>query len=140
MTHDQARGADERARIVAAMTRLIAGTPEHSSGSLTIESLAAEANINRMALYKRHADLREEFNERVRTETKQMPEDEKRLRKENSKLKQSLKDARALEAKARWVAEQVALAAAVLITNTQDNQTTPHYNESNVIPFRKPTA
>ena len=33
-----------------------------------------------MALMKRHADLKNEFYERVRNETQQVPESEKRLR------------------------------------------------------------
>jgi hypothetical protein len=138
--HDQAHGAEERSRISAAIDRLLAGTPEHSSGSLTVEGLAAEAEVHRMALYKRHADLREEFNERIRTETRQTPESEKRLRKENAKLKQSLKDARKREAEARWTAEQIALAAAVFTADIQNQNAEPGPTEANVIPFRKPKS
>ncbi|MFF2819611.1 hypothetical protein ACFVT9_29330 [Kitasatospora cineracea] len=114
MSPDQAALAAERERIKDAIDRLLAGAPARSSGSLTVEGLAAEAGVHRMALYKRHSDLRELFNERIRTETRQMPESEKRLRRENAALQQSLKDARAGEAEARWTTEQTILAAAAL--------------------------
>lgn len=112
MSHDRTAHAAERERINAAIDRLLAGAPTYSSGSLTVEALAAEADVHRMALYKRHADLREVFNDRVRRETKQMPESEKRLRRENATLRKSLKEAREEEAKARWTTEQTVLAAA----------------------------
>lgn len=125
---------DERSRIRAAMDRLLAGKPTCSNGSLTVVALAAEAGVHRMALQKRHADLKEEFYARVRTETHQTPEVEKRLRKEVVRLKEALKDSRAAEAESRHRAEQMALAAAVLILRQPDNhdQPVPH----NVIPLR----
>lgn len=78
---------DERSRIRSAMDRLLAGQPTCSNGSLTVVALAAEAGVHRMALQKRHADLKEEFYARVRTETHQTPEVERRLRKEVARLK-----------------------------------------------------
>jgi len=140
VTHDALPQAEERDRITAAIDRLLAGTPARSSGSLTIEALAAEADVHRMALYKRHADLRELFNDRIRTETKQMPEGEKRLRRDNAKLRESLKEARAGEAEARWLAEQTALAAAVLTLKLKEMTSTAkeRKNEGNVIPFERP--
>ncbi|MEU9290072.1 hypothetical protein AB0D57_36830 [Streptomyces sp. NPDC048275] len=113
---------DERSRIRAAMDRLLAGQPTCSNGSLTVVALAAEAGVHRMALQKRHADLKEEFYARVRTETHQTPEVEKRLRKEVVRLKEALKDSRAAEAESRHRAEQMALAAAVLILRRPDSQ------------------
>ncbi|KRB60520.1 MULTISPECIES: hypothetical protein [unclassified Kitasatospora] len=141
MNPDQAAHAAERERITAAIDRLLASSPTSSSGSLTVEGLAAEADVHRMALYKRHSDLRELFNERVRTETRQMPESERRLRMENAKLRQSLKDARAGEAEARWSNEQTILAAAVLAATAERN---PFRSKSraagNVIPLRTSTG
>ncbi|MFI9585993.1 hypothetical protein ACIHCQ_30070 [Streptomyces sp. NPDC052236] len=125
---------DERSRIRAAMDRLLAGQPTCSNGSLTVVELAAEAGVHRMALQKRHADLKEEFYARVRTETHQTPEVEKRLRKEVVRLKGALKDAQAAEAKSRHRAEQMALAAAVLILRQPDSQDQPV--PDNVIPLR----
>ncbi|MFE9366006.1 hypothetical protein ACFYNN_25115 [Streptomyces sp. NPDC006978] len=106
---------NERSRIRAAMDRLLAGQHTSSNGSLTVVALAAEAGVHRMALQKRHADLKEEFYARVRTETHQTPAVERRLRKEVVRLKQALKDSRTTEAESRRRAEQMALAAAVLM-------------------------
>ncbi|MFE9846580.1 hypothetical protein [Streptomyces goshikiensis] len=125
---------DERSRIRAAMDRLLAGQPTCSNGSLTAVALAAEAGVHRMALQKRHADLKEEFYARVRSETHQTPEVERRLRKEVVRLKEALKDSRDAEAKSRHRAEQMALAAAVLILWRPDNQ--DHPVPDNVIPLR----
>ncbi|NUR57282.1 MAG: hypothetical protein HOV87_01010 [Catenulispora sp.] len=125
---------DERSRIRAAMDRLLAGEPTCSNGSLTAVALAAEAGVHRMALQKRHADLKEEFYARVRSETHQTPEVEKRLRKEVVRLKEALKDSRAAEAESRNRAEQIALAAAVLILRQPDSQDQPA--PDNVLPLR----
>ncbi|MEW2436038.1 hypothetical protein AB0952_18065 [Streptomyces caniferus] len=125
---------DERSRIRAAMDRLLAGQPTCSNGSLTVVALAAEAGVHRMALQKRHVDLKEEFYARVRTETHQTPEVERRLRKEVVRLKEALKDSRAAEAESRQRAEQMALAAAVLILRQPDAQDQPLL--SNVSPLR----
>ncbi|MGW3974627.1 hypothetical protein ACWEFD_35775 [Streptomyces ardesiacus] len=125
---------DERTRIRAAMDRLLAGQPTSSNGSLTAAALAAEAGVHRMALQKRHADLKEEFYARVRTETHQTPEVERRLRKEVVRLKEALKESRAAEAESRRRAEQMALAAAVLILRQPDAQDQP--TPDNVFPLR----
>ncbi|MGA5191453.1 hypothetical protein ACPCSL_33535 [Streptomyces griseoincarnatus] len=125
---------DERSRIRAAMDRLLAGQPTCSNGSLTVVALAAEAGVHRMALQKRHADLKEEFYARVRSETHQTPEVERRLRKEVVRLKGALKDSRAAESESRRRAEQMALAAAVLILRRPDSQDQPA--PGNVIPLR----
>ena len=125
---------DERSRIRAAMDRLLAGQPICSNGSLTGVALGAEAGVHRMALQKRHADLKEEFYARVRAETHQTPEVEKRLGKEVVRLKEALTDSRAAEAASRRRAEQMALAAAVLILRRPDSQDQPA--PGNVIPLR----
>lgn len=129
---------DERSRIRAAMDRLLTGQPTRSNGSLTALALAAEADVHRMALHKRHADLKEEFYARVREETHQTPEVEKRLRKEVVRLKESLRESRAAEAESRHRAEQVVLAAAVLILlkSTGQDQTAP----ANVVTLRPDNA
>ncbi|MEU2502359.1 MULTISPECIES: hypothetical protein [Streptomyces] len=113
------------------MGRLLAGQPTGSNGSLTVVALATEAGVHRMALHKRHADLKEEFYARVRAETHQTPEVEKRFRKEVVRLKEALKDFRAAEAESRHRAEQMALAAAVLIRSST-GQDAP----GNVVPLR----
>jgi hypothetical protein len=65
---------DERTRIRSAMDRLLTGQATVSNGSLTVVALAIEAGVHRMALMKRHSDLRAEFYARVRAETQQIPE------------------------------------------------------------------
>ncbi|MGW6412751.1 hypothetical protein ACWF95_37195 [Streptomyces vinaceus] len=128
---------DERTFIREAMDRLLAGKATASNGSLTAAALAAEAGVHRMALYKRHADLKNEFEERVRTETKQVPETEKQLRETVAKLKKTVANQRAEIDDLR---QQVTrLAGAVLV----DGQGTPSAPEpppadapDNVLPFR----
>ncbi|POG46017.1 hypothetical protein BV881_18440 [Streptomyces sp. ZL-24] len=78
---------DERDRIRSAMDRILAGTPEHSNGALTIVALAMEAQVPRNALTQRHLDLKNEFYDKVRARG-QMPDSEKRLRKQIVKLKE----------------------------------------------------
>ncbi|WP_221359828.1 hypothetical protein, partial [Streptomyces beigongshangae] len=51
----------ERDAIQAAMQRLLAGTPTHSTGALTVVQLAAEAGVKRWVLTHKHPDLRQEF-------------------------------------------------------------------------------
>ncbi|MFD6421395.1 hypothetical protein [Streptomyces sp. NPDC060198] len=84
------QSTDVRARIRAAINRLLTGRPTVSDGAMTVVALAAEAGVHRMAIQKRHADLKHEFYERVRIETKQPPESEKRLRKTVSDLKETV--------------------------------------------------
>jgi hypothetical protein len=57
---------DERARIRAAMDRILAGAPERSNGALTVVALAIEAGVPRNALTQRHTDLKDEFYQRIR--------------------------------------------------------------------------
>jgi hypothetical protein len=52
---------DERARIGAAMDRILAGAPGRSNGALTVVALATEAGVPRNALTQRHTDLKDEF-------------------------------------------------------------------------------
>ncbi|MEH0522283.1 MULTISPECIES: hypothetical protein [Streptomyces] len=78
---------DERDRIRAAMDRILADTPEHSDGALTIVALAQEAQVPRNALTQRHLDLKNDFYEKVRARGA-MPDGEKRLRRQVTKLKE----------------------------------------------------
>ncbi|MEU4115837.1 hypothetical protein AB0F71_15240 [Kitasatospora sp. NPDC028055] len=110
--NDQQQG--ERARIREAMDRLLAGQATVSNGSLTVVALAAEAGVHRMALMKRHADLKEEFYERVRAETKQVPEAEARLRKSVTKLKERVSDLTEENTGLKDQVTHLALAGAVL--------------------------
>lgn len=112
----------ERTRIREAMNRLLAEQPAVSDGSLTIVALAAEAGVHRMALLKRHADLKNEFYERVRAETRQVPESERRLRATVTKLKESLASKEAELEELRRLVTGLTLANAVL---THDQTVSP---------------
>jgi hypothetical protein len=85
---------DERTRIRDATERVLAGQPVASDGALTVVALAAEAGVHRMALIKRHADLKSEFYQRVRTQTQQVTDEERRLRQAVAKVRQTIADQR----------------------------------------------
>ncbi|WP_327241505.1 hypothetical protein [Streptomyces sp. NBC_01320] len=108
---------DERIRIRQAMDRLLAGQATASNGSLGVVALAAEAGVHHIALMKRHADQKNEFYERVRNETQQIPESERRLRETVSKLKKTIANQKSEIEDLRQQVTRLALAAAVL---TQD--------------------
>ncbi|MFB8124878.1 hypothetical protein ACFVG1_20710 [Streptomyces bacillaris] len=78
---------DERDRIRAASHRILNGCPERSGGALTIVDLAIEADVPRNALTQRHTDLKNQFYEQIRTRG-DVPDSEKRLRKQIAKLKE----------------------------------------------------
>jgi hypothetical protein len=52
-----------RRAIVAAMDRLLAGTPQRSTGRLNVTQLATEAGLKRWHLTHQHPDLRELFQQ-----------------------------------------------------------------------------
>ncbi|MFJ2582934.1 hypothetical protein [Kitasatospora aureofaciens] len=111
---------DERTRIRRAMDRLLNGQATAFNGSLTAAALAVQAGVHRMALMKRHADLKNEFYERVRNETSQIPESEKRLRETVVKLKQTVADKNAEILELRRQITQLTLASAVLTERLND--------------------
>ncbi|MGO4634965.1 hypothetical protein AB4225_29160 [Streptomyces sp. 2RAF24] len=113
---------NERTRIRQAIDRLLAGQATVSNGSLTAAALAVEAGVHRMALMKRHADLKNDFYERVRTETGQTPEPEKRLRQTITRLKQTITEQSAEIHALRQQVIRLTLAAAVL---THDRSVQP---------------
>ncbi|WP_406176061.1 hypothetical protein [Streptomyces sp. NBC_00996] len=129
------QSTDERTRIRAAMDRLLTGQPTASDGALTVVALAAEAGVHRMALQKRHADLKTEFYERVRTETKQPPESEKRLRKTVSDLKETVAAQKAEITALRHQVTQLALANAVLTHQGRRAGKPPEEVPDNVVPL-----
>ncbi len=126
---------DERTRIREAMDRLLAGQATASNGSLTVAALAVEADVHRMALMKRHADLKNEFYERVRTEAQQVPEAERRLRESVVKLKETVSNQRREIKALRELVTRLSLAAAVL--TDQQSQSAPRSQvPDNVVAFR----
>jgi len=130
---------DERTRIREAMDRLLAGKATASNGSLTVVALATEAGVHRMALLKRHADLKNEFYERVRSQAHQVPEAEQRLRATVVKLKETLANQNAELHRLRQEVTRLALAGAVL-THEINRQAQPALEGDNVVPFRPPTT
>ncbi|MFE0790269.1 hypothetical protein ACFW4T_29900 [Streptomyces mutabilis] len=128
--------SDERTRIRAAMDRLLTGQATVSNGSLTVTALAVEAGVHRMALMKRHADLKNEFYERVRAETQQVPETEKRLRETVTKLRQTIANKNAEIEELRQQVILLTLASAVLTRQQEDPSAPLRSKPGNVIPFR----
>ncbi|MEV7928540.1 hypothetical protein ACIPLC_12450 [Kitasatospora sp. NPDC086801] len=128
---------DERARIREAIDRLLTGQATVSNGSLTVVALAAEASVHRMALLKRHADLKNEFYERVRTETKQVPEAERRLRKTVTKLKERVSDVTEENTRLKDQITHLALAGAVLADRLRKAEEQARLPD-NVVRFPKP--
>lgn len=126
---------DERTRIREAMDRLLTGQATASNGSLTVVALAAEADVHRMALLKRHVDLKNAFYERVRAETHQVPEAEKRLRDTVTKLKKTIANRRAEIEELRQQVTRLTLASAVLAQD-RDEQAGSAPVPDNVVPFR----
>lgn len=100
------------------MGRLLAGTATTSNGSLTAAALAVEAGVHRMALLKRHADLKTEFYERVRAETHQIPEGERKLRDTVAKQQTTIANQRVEIEQLRQLVTRLALTNAVLTTQT----------------------
>ncbi|MEU7222354.1 hypothetical protein [Streptomyces chrestomyceticus] len=134
---------DERTRIREAMDRLLAGEASVSDGSLTAAALAVEAGVHRMALYKRHVDLKHEFFERVRVETNQMPEPERRLREKVTELKKTITNQNEELKHLRGLVTRLTLAQAVLAQDTGSTTRptpVPDATADNVIPFRSPST
>lgn len=121
---------DERRRISEAMDRLLTGQATVSNGSLTVA-----AGVHRMALMKRHADLKNEFYERVRTEAQQVPESERRLRESVVRLKETVSNQRREIKALPELVTRLSLAAAVF--TDQQSQSVPRSQvPDNVVAFR----
>ncbi|WP_030017974.1 hypothetical protein [Streptomyces monomycini] len=109
-----ADGDPVRAAILAAMDRLLAGTPLRSSGRLSVSQLAIEARIKRWQLTHQHLDLKDLFQARVKAQgntpeafSKELSEHEK-LKKKYADLRQHCAD---LEERLRVYAAAVNLLA-----------------------------
>lgn len=125
---------DERARIRAAMGRILAGTPERSNGALTVVALALEAEVPRNALTQRHPDLRNEFYEQVRVRGG-VPDVETRLRKKITDLEATVAN------KNKEIAQLAADVQGFLADNARlslENQELRDllHGKTNVIPIR----
>jgi hypothetical protein len=93
----------EREAITAAMERLLGGTPQRSTGALTVLQLAAEAGLKRWVLTHKHPDLKEEFERRraaangvpaayqsMAAQVTDLQQTSARLRTENNELRERI--------------------------------------------------
>ncbi|MGV9758338.1 hypothetical protein ACWDUC_21250 [Streptomyces tricolor] len=80
------------AALVQAMDRLLAGEPEHSDGSLTVASLAREADVSRATAY-RATEALEIFREKIEDRTSG-PDVPATLRGQIRELKGELREAK----------------------------------------------
>jgi hypothetical protein len=121
---------DERARIQAAMERILDGKPENSNGALTIVALAAEAEVPRNALTQRHLDLKNLFYEKVRA-SGETPDIERRLRRETARLKRLREDDK--EAIRKLKVDNEALIGALHLAQLQNEELRRRLAESGSI-------
>ncbi len=104
---------DERARIEAAMDRLLEGTPLRSDGKLTIVSLAIEAGVKRHVLTHKHTDLKDLFYARVNAQHA-IPACETAFREQNAGLRRKLDELRAERDEYKQAADALARALNLL--------------------------
>ncbi|MFE0805298.1 hypothetical protein [Streptomyces sp. NPDC058812] len=86
-----------------------------------------------------HADLKNDFYERIRNETQQMPETERRLRETVTRLKRTISNQRVEIEELRQTVTNLALASAVL---THEKNTSEMHDSflDNIVPFCTPTS
>jgi hypothetical protein len=126
---------DERARIRAAMDRILAGTPQRSNGALTIVALALEADVPRNALTQRHTDLKNDFYERI-NERGAPSEVEIRLRATIAKLKETITNKNAELKQLRSDVPALVRAVNQLTLENQQLHEARTNPDTNVVPFR----
>lgn len=85
----------QRQQIRDAMDRLIAGTPLHSDGKLTIKSLAEEAQVKRWILTHRHTDLQNEFRARIADTAGNQPPALRKLHDAHTEATEKIQELRA---------------------------------------------
>ncbi|MFF9547373.1 hypothetical protein ACF1B4_27755 [Streptomyces albidoflavus] len=83
-----------RRELIAAINRLLAGTPHRSNGRLNVTQLAVEADVKRWHLTHQHTDLKDRFQveaareEAKRTKASQTGDDLEELKQGNAELRQ----------------------------------------------------
>ncbi|MGW8992585.1 hypothetical protein ACWGRF_22000 [Streptomyces zhihengii] len=83
-----------RRDIIAAINRLLAGTPHRSNGRLNVTQLAIEADVKRWHLTHQHTDLKDRFQaeaaheEAKRVKAGQTGDVIEELKRENAELRQ----------------------------------------------------
>ncbi|MGN2638835.1 hypothetical protein ACTD5D_22230 [Nocardia takedensis] len=87
-----------RRDIIAAINRLLAGTPRRSRGRLNISQLAVEADVKRWRLTHQHTDLKDRFQTEIaHAESKQAAiirsaEDYEDLKRKHAELNRHCRD------------------------------------------------
>ncbi|MFB7929560.1 hypothetical protein ACFC4C_10655 [Streptomyces sp. NPDC056039] len=128
---------DERARIRAAMDRILSGEPAHSTGALTIVALTQEAGVPRNALTQRHLDLKNEFYEHVR-QRGAMPDTEARLRATITKLKKTIANKNKELEQLRADVPALVRTVNQLTLENQQLREVLQGDQANVVPFVRP--
>jgi hypothetical protein len=109
-----------RQKILAAMNRLLAGTPQRSNGRMSVTQLAVEADVKRWNLTHQHTDLKDLFQTQAARAESQRPalmrsaDAHDELKRQHAELRQHCRD---LEARLRIYAtalQQLALENAAL--------------------------
>ncbi|GAA3205285.1 hypothetical protein GCM10010451_64820 [Streptomyces virens] len=126
-----------RAAILAAMDRLLAGTPLRSSGRLSVSQLAIEAGVKRWHLTHQHLDLKELFQARVKAQdstpeafTRKLSEHEQ-LKTKYTELRQHCAD---LEERLQ------VYAAAISLLALENAALTGREADARVLPIRRPES
>ncbi|MFI9623092.1 hypothetical protein ACIG8S_29720 [[Kitasatospora] papulosa] len=120
--------------ILAAMDRLLAGTPLRSSGRLSVSQLAVEAGVKRWHLTHQHLDLKELFQARVKTQDG-TPEAFSRKLSEHEQLKRKYAD---LRQHCADLEERLQVyAAAINLLALENDSLSGREAEARVLPLRK---
>jgi chromosome segregation ATPase len=111
----------ERASLIAAMDRLLAGTPLRAApGALTQTALAIEAGLHRSRLVNVHTDLRDQFEARKNAAGRGLSPAEERLNDRVAKLEQERDRLRGERDSWKAAAETFARAIQVLRAELDD--------------------
>ncbi|MDQ0956230.1 hypothetical protein QFZ66_000108 [Streptomyces sp. B4I13] len=132
-----ADGDPVRAAILAAMDRLLAGTPLRSSGRLSVSQLAIEADVKRWHLTHQHLDLKELFQARVAAQNS-TPEAFSRKLSEHEQLKKKYAD---LRQHCADLEERLQVyAAAINLLALENAAPSGRDSGARVVPIRRPNS
>lgn len=81
----------QRASILRAADRLLAGTPRRSTGNLSVVQLAVEADVKYWVIAQKHTDLRDHF-QRLATKAKDAPTESQKTISANESLQEELSE------------------------------------------------
>jgi hypothetical protein len=109
----------QRQAILAAADRLLAGTPRHSTGNLSVVQLAVEAQVKYWVIAQKHTDLRDLFQQLV-NQTKKNPAGSGGTRDKSDTLTEKYND---LQQHCRKLEELLNLYATAINELALENQT-----------------